>query len=137
MVFILSFKITFLGYSVASALILNLTSSISSQQALNTKTASVFSDYLISGDGSSDLTFEADCNGAESGIGLTKENCHDAVHHGIPDVTKRAVINYGDRNFGNFDVNLPQRYISGKEAFLRLRVYNINHSPFRRWTLPR
>ena len=115
MVFILSFKITFLGCSVASALVLNLTSSISSQQALSTKTVSVLSDYLTSGDRLSVLTFEADCNGAESGIGLTKENCQDAVHHGIPDVIERAIISYGDRSFGKFDVNLPQRYISGKE----------------------
>lgn len=109
-----SLYLAFLGWSIASALTLNLTSPIDSQQALSTIDASKSSKLLRLGSNVSNLTFDADCNEAASSVDLTVENCHDLVSNGIPDVLSQSIISYGDRSFGNFGVNLPQRYISGK-----------------------
>ena len=51
------------------------------------------------------------CTGPQSGIGLTKESCQDTMARGLPDKTSIMKLNYGDRSVGNFDVNLPQRFI--------------------------
>ena len=126
MVFIPVFKIAFLVCFIASTLFLNLSSSINSQQALNTTTASICLDYFKLGDKESDLTFEVDCNGAEFGVGLTKENCQDAMLYGIQDVAERTIVSYGDRGDGRFYFSLPQRYISVTKVFSKFTAQKIN-----------
>lgn len=74
----------------------------------------------------SDLTFEVDCYGAESGVSLIKENCQDAMSHEIPDVAERTIVNYGDGGVGRFYFNFPQRYISDKREFSKLTTQKIN-----------
>lgn len=118
MIFIPSVKLASLVYPLACALVPNLTSPISSQQAQNRTTASSIFEDLQLGEKVGGLTFDESCNGAASGVGLTEENCYDAVSQGIPDVTGKDLISYGDRSVGNFDVNLPQRYISGRKSYL-------------------
>lgn len=111
----LSFKLAFLGYSVASALVLNLTTPVSSPKSPNATTALTLLDNPQLGNKPNDLTIEPECNGPESGTELTLESCDNVVKHGIPEVTDSMIIReYGDRSTGRFDVNLPQRYISGK-----------------------
>ena len=100
-----------LGCSSASALT-SLTSPITSPQALNETVASNLFTNLQSGSKVSNLTFDANCNGPGTGVDLNEINCQDAISNGIPDVTERAILEYGDRSVGTFDVNLPQRYIS-------------------------
>ena len=51
------------------------------------------------------------CTGPQSGVGLTKESCQDTMARGLPDKSSIMKLNYGDRSVGNFDVNLPQRFI--------------------------
>lgn len=118
MTFILSLKLAMLAYPLASALVLNLTSSINSQQAQNTTTASSVVEDLQLGEKAANSAFDAYCNGEASGVGLSWKNCYDTVSQGIPDVTGKDVINYGDRSVGNFDVNLPQRYINGRKTYI-------------------
>ena len=65
------------------------------------------------------MSFHADCDGAETGVDLNRDICNDLVTFGIPDVASRGVIRYGDRSIGRYDVNLPQRYISGTCAAAR------------------
>ena len=109
---VLSFKLAFLGYSIASALVLNLTTPISSPKAPNATTALTILDNPQLADR---LTIEPECNGPESGTELTLQSCDDLVKHGVPEVTDSMIIReYGDRSTGRFDVNLPQRYISGE-----------------------
>ena len=112
---VLSFKLAFLGYSIASALVFNLTTPISSPKAPNATTALTILDNPQLGNKPDHLTIEPECNGPESGTELTLQSCDDLVKNGIPEVTDSMIIReYGDRSTGRFDVNLPQRYISGK-----------------------
>ncbi len=101
-----------LGCSGASTLTTGLTSPITSPQSLNETVASTLYNNLPSGSKVSNLTFDADCNGPETGVDLNEINCQDALSNGIPDVIERSMLEYGDRSVGTFDVNLPQRYIS-------------------------
>ena len=115
MVSMLFFKLASLGYSIASALVLNLATPISSPKALNETTALTLLDNPQLGNKPNDLTIEPECNGPGSGAELNLQNCDDLVSHGIPVVADSMIIReYGDRNTGTFDINLPQRYISGK-----------------------
>lgn len=114
----------FLFCTLTSAFVLNLTTPISSHQAPNRKNTSSTSGYLQLGANANNLALDAECNGPASGIGLTKENCHDAIMFGIPDQKLRSILQYGDRRFGRFDINLPQRYISGKYNFPRMRKHS-------------
>ena len=113
--------IVLLGCSFVSALTLNLTSPISSPQALNATITTLPTDALFSNTRVTDLGVDPTCNGPETGVDLTDRNCHDAVAFGIPDVTEKAILNYGDRRFGSFDINIPQRYISGEYKFSKAR----------------
>ena len=114
MVSVLPFKLALLGCVIASASVLNVTSPITLQQVVNTINTLMLPNGLQSDNKVINLTLNARCNGPGSGVGLTKESCQDAVTRGIPFVTASAMLTYGDRSIGNFDINLPQRYISGQ-----------------------
>lgn len=111
---VMRLQFAFLGCSVGSAFILNLTSSTSSQRAPNRTKMSTLGDDLHLDSIVPTLFTESHCNGPRSGVGLTNARCQDALTHGIPHVTSSSVLTYGDRRVGNFDVNLPQRYVSGQ-----------------------
>ena len=114
------------GCSLISALTLNLTPPISSPQALNATLLTTPANALPSNTG---LGADPTCNGIETGVGLTDGNCHDAIAHSIPGVTEKTVLDYGDRRVGSFDVNLPQRYISGEHTLSRLgRCGDVHYS---------
>ena len=114
MIVVLIITFSFLACATVSTSILNLTSSIRSKQALNITDALILLDHLRLDNEVANLGFDAHCNGPESGAGLTKEACQDAVTNGIPRQSATSMITYGDRSVGEFDVNLPQRYVSGQ-----------------------
>ena len=111
---VLRLQFAFLGCAVGSAFVLNVTSPTSSQRAPNITIASAIRDDLRLDSEVPHLISEVRCNGPNSGVGLTNARCQEALTHGIPHVTSSSEITYGDRRIGNFDVNLPQRYVSGQ-----------------------
>lgn len=110
MALVLRLQLAFLGCALGSAFIPNLTSPTNSHIA---KTPAI-GDILQLGSEVHNLISEERCIGPRSGVGLTNARCQEALTHGIPHVTSASPITYGDRRIGNFDVNLPQRYVSGQ-----------------------
>lgn len=107
---IMRLQFALLGCAVGSALIVNLTSPTNSHI---TETSAIH-DHLRLDSEVPNLISEARCTGPKSGVGLNNAMCQEALTDGIPHVISASVITYGDRRIGNFDVNLPQRYISGQ-----------------------
>ena len=118
MVSILSCVIV-LGCSVVSALTLNPISPNGVPRALNATIITTPTYASHSNAKVIDLGVEPHCTGPETGVGLTGGNCQDLIVMGIPEAIERIQHDYGDRRVGTFEVNLPQRYISGEYEFSR------------------